>query len=359
MARPVKKTRPARTPARRREPVALSSCRALIPLDTASVHQHYLHTCENLIEEYLALEASVKQHIKNEEAYHTWLQVTLGPLQTALRAAQEAARAARAAYRQAAHRAGIRTSMLDEVVDIMTGQYVPPDSGEADARMADDDDDSAHTARQLRAETIEEVAEYFGADTASVEQLLKESYRRICRALHPDAGGHLSEGMEWVWQEAQIAYEEADIIGLRDLETRVLVLQGAYRALERVSDVIEFTVRVGAMLQRTDERVAEMQTSPAWGFDTWDAARQKRVQRRAEREVREAIAAAEESAAYYAQMREQLERHEAQRQAWGECLARPRPQREDDGGWSGAPRAPRRRRRAPAPDPALQPDLFQ
>lgn len=359
MARAGKKSEPVRKRARRRQPVALSSCRALIPLDTTAVRQHYMRICEHEIEECLTFEACVRHHIKNEEAYHTWLQVTLGPLYTELRAAQEVARAARTAYRQAARRAGVRTSMLDEIVDIITGQSVPPDSGDADARAADDDDDSAHTARQLRAQAIEEVAEYFDTDTACVEQLLKDSYRRICRALHPDVGGRLPEGMEWVWHEAQIAYEEADIIGLRDLETRVLVLQGAYRALERVSDVIDFTVRVSAMQQRIDERVAEMRTSPAWGFDTWDAARQKRVQRRAEQELREAIAAAKENAAYYAQMREQLERHEAQRQAREERAARADSPREEDGRRSGVPRKPRRRRSAPAPDPALQPDLFQ
>jgi|GEM_PF-4507129 len=356
---------------RARVKVKLSACRALIPLDTAAVRAHYLRGCETCVAELLASEQARRQYDSDEEAFHRWLQLALGPLHTELNQAKDESHAAYVAYRQAQERAGIRPSRLEEMFDRLRGGMPCDDDGAepfgepgGPRGGADTDDhDDAEEEAELRRENIAGIASFFGIDRSDVEQRIKELYRGLCRALHPDAGGAVPDGMEWLWHEVQSAYHEGDVITLINLETRVQILQGAYRGLPTVGDVIAFGARVHLALQMIEKQLAELKSSPAWEFSQWTPAKKNRVLKEAERELQGEIAFFRRAAARYDEQRREMTEYEqrmreraAQRQKEEEQRRRRYEQacaREGD----TLPPRPRRRRGAAVAGDYLQPEF--
>jgi len=360
------KGRRRRAPARVK--VELSTCRALIPLDTAAVGAQYLQECEACVADLLAREQARRQYDSDEEAFHTWLQLALGPLHTELNKAKEESHAAYVAYRQAQERAGFRPSRLEEMMDRLRGGIACEDEdtetfGEPEGWSGGADDDDAEGQAEIRRENIGGIASYFCMDRCDVEQRIKELYRGMCRALHPDAGGGVPDGMEWLWHEVQSAYHDGDVITLINLETRVQIMQGVYGVLACVGDVIGFCARVRMALHVMDKQLAELRNSPAWEFSQWTEAKKKRVVKQAERELQGEIAYFRRAAAHYEEQRRETveyERRVRERAAQREKEEERRRRRYEAAcareGDTPPPR-PRRRRGAAVAGDSLQPEF--
>jgi len=308
-----RKTKP-QAARRRATPVkiARSKCRALIPLNTAAIRAEELARCDECIARYEAAEAALRQYLEHDElAFASWLNVALGALHTELRAAQEAAHAAQVRYHQARMASGVPRSIMDEMEDMVFGSVGRAEAGVANGphapeagAAADGDDDCDDWAgvdeeTAAREEFVEEQARCYGKNAAEVVRRVKELYRGLCRALHPDAGGALPPDMAWIWQEAQEAYRDHCVEDLFVLETRVMILQRRHAAATSIGELKEFVFRVEHALATLAGKTNEVARAPAWQFSTWDAAKKKRVVKRAERELRDAIAQTQAMAGHY------------------------------------------------------------
>jgi hypothetical protein len=316
-----KKTKTARAarPRSAREKIVYSKCRALIPLNTAAIRAKELARCDASIARYVVAEAALRQYLEHDElAFTSWLYVALGALHTELRAAQEAAHAAHVRYHLARMPAGVPHSIMDEMEDMMFGKVrcaeagVHNEAGATDAGTAayDDDDGWAGVDEEAaaREEFVEEQALVYGKNAAEVVRRVKELYRGLCRALHPDAGGALPPDMAWIWQEIQAAYRDHSVEDLFVLETRVMILQRGHAAATGISELKEFVFRIEHALATVVGKTNMLVRAPAWQFSTWDAAKKKRVVKRAERKLRDAIVQTQAVVRHYDQQSAEVAR---------------------------------------------------
>lgn len=94
---------------------------------------------------------------------------------------------------------------------------------------------------------------------------VKELYRKLARALHPDAQGEVSEEMRSWWLQSQEAYQADDVSQLELLLHLVEEKQGTAQQMTSVSSLYQMTLRMRATLRGMKRELRKHEKNEAWG----------------------------------------------------------------------------------------------
>lgn len=109
------------------------------------------------------------------------------------------------------------------------------------------------------------------------ENRLKELYRELVRALHPDQCAQMTPERMRLWHEVQDAYHNGDLARMEFLHAKGVGARDLTSATQLVSQIQSLTVLFKKALCDMNSRIRGVRSDPAWGFSTLKEQERNRV----------------------------------------------------------------------------------
>lgn len=105
---------------------------------------------------------------------------------------------------------------------------------------------------------------------------IKDLYRQLVRALHPDQGGHMTPGRMRLWHEVQDAYRKGDLARMEVLHSKSGLVTDLTSSATPISRLLSITRLFKKSLSDLKCQMRPAMADPAWAFSTLSKkARQK------------------------------------------------------------------------------------
>lgn len=303
-----------RRPSTRRKaarPPARSTCRALVPLDTAHIRKAELKKLDRAQKTHGDLETQWNHFVEVEQkAYVGWVRSQCGPVLEDCRKLQEEiglmlrtfdlADDLKAYYpRRRLHEcvaaaglffekggkppAGFESFFEIEDSDEQDGEddrcVDPCDGGGADGNpfgdpfdgMADDDMDAAKSLLESLFGTALQPE-----DAPHRRKAIKSLYRKIAQRLHPDQGGDGDVRQIELWHAAQRAYEDHDLEALEHLHAQCDLLDTDSAVKAPVSSIKAGLAYFKSACTSLRRQLRLARKSEEWGFLAWQDGKRER-----------------------------------------------------------------------------------
>ena len=285
-------------------------CAALIPLRTAAIRKQWTRRCKLALSTFQNAEREWEHFTAEEQpAYHRWLRTALGPilgeLQTLARDLE---------YKQALLEATqLECLLTGDPVQLCYDRVAKGDNffkrmaeayEKAWSSFADnpdqaylDEDEEGDGEEGPRGEHLEEEGEedplgsdgeagagffasfgmgpdgfFIELDAPRSEQAsdLKQIYRQICRALHPDVAGEMDAQARRLWDWAQQAYKEGDLDRLQIVLAVAQMQGGELAPSSTIAAIIGVTEHFRAARAAVRNEIRGFRRRSEWGFLSWN-----------------------------------------------------------------------------------------
>jgi hypothetical protein len=310
---------PAGRRAHRRNGEQRGPCRALVPLNSAAVRASFVRRCKRLAADLSRDERKLSEYERVElPAFERWYNAQFWTLQTELRtlAGQLAdeSRLHQAAENEAEY-SGIPLRMAFARVLYWreNPDALEKEMAHREARMEAERKRAGFHGRPLDIEDIpfdedfgfedesafndamEDLAREFGfafgrkgdpaaaREQATRKRSVRDTYRKLCRMLHPDANPDLPRALAGLWHAVQDAYAAGDAERLDALLARAELGAGDVAALPRVSMIADLIRHYRSARKSVRAMLRRYRASPAWGFPALDAVERDRMRVRVHR----------------------------------------------------------------------------
>jgi hypothetical protein len=282
--------------------IALSTCRALVPLETEKIRKSELTRLNKNKATHAALTAQAETFKKEEvPAFQKWMHAHCGGL-------REKTNAAYGEFSALQHTFFLANELCDfypgytekECADAAV--YFSKNNGEIPKGFEEffrpdpapependpfgffgnEKNDGAEASadnREFFESLLGDFSDAFGPPSAKWTRLqdsahqtkaaIKKLYRSITKKLHPDRIGDVTPEQKELWHAAKRAYEIGDIETLEHIEAHCELLNPHHTRFAAVSAIrngIQFYKKANAQIRRT---LREMKNQPEWGFLSW------------------------------------------------------------------------------------------
>jgi hypothetical protein len=114
---------------------------------------------------------------------------------------------------------------------------------------------------------------------------LRQHYRQLCRLLHPDSAGELTEEQRATWHQVQEAYAHGDAVRLETILARVQQAAGHALHPRTLAELKDAAHHFRQARERLRSLIAEARRHPAWNFSARGEPERKRLEREFRREI--------------------------------------------------------------------------
>ncbi|VGO20267.1 J domain-containing protein [Pontiella sulfatireligans] len=305
---------PSRKPQRPR--IVYSTCRALVPLNTAEIRKRELKKLDRQKTNCAALDAQLEKFEKEEvQAHQQWIQTHCGPAITKYRTIRAEISVLegtlnltfdlldfypKRTQQECADAAVLYFETNGKIPEGYEEFFEPVFSAHSESSsnpFGDDEEDDFDDAFFEDIEAfIEEMANGASSNRGRIhsprderlcreEKTIKELYRRIARQLHPDGAGGATPVQLELWHAAQAAYENLDLETLERIDARCDLLDTESTKSAPVSSIQKGIAYYKKACTRFRRAIRDAKREPEWGFLTWSKPKKQRVLKEHNREL--------------------------------------------------------------------------
>lgn len=295
---------------------ALSTCRALIPLQTEKIRRSELLKFNRGKATHTALAAQVETFKKEEvPAFQKWIHAQCGDLREKANAAYSEFSALKntlllanelydfypkRSEKECADAAAYFSKNNGEIPLGFEEFFKPepafePENGPFDFFDDLEDEREAEGTREFFESLFDDFSDAFSQPfdkmprfkdtTHQKRNSAKKLYRSITKKLHPDRIGEATPEQQELWHAAKRAYEIDNIETLEHIEAHCELLNPHHNKVAAVSSIlsgIQFYKKANAQIRRT---LQEMKHQPEWGFLSWSDQKKETLLKQITREL--------------------------------------------------------------------------